>query len=120
MPSLTYLQRHQNQFPTLAAIALDVLPIPATSVPCERLFSSAKLTAVDRRARLGAERFEELQLMKWAWMPVVAESDCNVLVPEEEIVVAELTEMLEQDMAALSMESECDELVEVSDQLAFY
>ena len=48
-------------------IALDVLPCQASSVPCERLFSASKRTAVNRRASLGAKRFEELQVMKFAW-----------------------------------------------------
>ena len=51
-------------YPTLVRIALDVLPCRASSVPCERLFSASKRTAVDRRASLGAE---ELQVMKFAW-----------------------------------------------------
>jgi hypothetical protein len=46
---------------------LDVLPIPASSVPCERLFSAAKEIADDRRSRLGSKKFEELQIMKFAW-----------------------------------------------------
>jgi hypothetical protein len=51
----------------LARIALDVLPSQASSVPCERVFSSSKLTAIDQRARLKAEVFEELQILKVAW-----------------------------------------------------
>jgi hypothetical protein len=51
----------------LGCIALDVLPTQASSVPCERLFSSGKLIADDHRARLGAEKFEQLQIMKFAW-----------------------------------------------------
>ncbi|KAF5383745.1 hypothetical protein D9615_003755 [Tricholomella constricta] len=54
-------------YPTLARIALDVLPSQASSVPCERVFSSSKLTATDRRARLKAEVFEELQVLKAVW-----------------------------------------------------
>jgi hAT family C-terminal dimerisation region len=46
---------------------LDVLPVPASSVPCERLFSAAKEVADDRRSRLGSKKFEELQVMKFAW-----------------------------------------------------
>ncbi|KAF5368777.1 hypothetical protein D9615_010411 [Tricholomella constricta] len=60
---------HAKLYPTLARIALDILPSQASSVPCERVFSSAKLTATDRRARLGAIIFEELQIMKAAWCP---------------------------------------------------
>ena len=48
-------------------MALDILPIQASSVPCERLFSGSKQTATNCRARLGADHLEELQLMKFAW-----------------------------------------------------
>jgi hypothetical protein len=54
-------------YPTLAHIALDILPSQVSSVPCERVFSSSKLTATDRCARLKAEPFEELQILKAAW-----------------------------------------------------
>ncbi|KAF5378162.1 hypothetical protein D9615_007596 [Tricholomella constricta] len=60
---------HAKLYPTLARIALDILPSQASSVPCKRVFSSAKLTATDRRARLGAIIFEELQIMKAVWRP---------------------------------------------------
>jgi hAT family C-terminal dimerisation region len=46
---------------------LDVLPSQASSVSCERIFSSAKLTATDRRSRLKPEIFEILQIMKSTW-----------------------------------------------------
>ena len=38
-------QDHSVLFPTLARIALDILPCQASSVPCERLFSASKQTA---------------------------------------------------------------------------
>lgn len=56
-------------YPTIARIALDVIPCQASSVPCERVFSAAKLIAADRRARLGAETFEQLQILKHVWRP---------------------------------------------------
>jgi hypothetical protein len=46
---------------------LDFLPCQASSVACERLFSAGGEIATKRQAQLGAERFEELQLMKFAW-----------------------------------------------------
>jgi hAT family C-terminal dimerisation region len=58
---------HAQLYPTLARIALNVLPCQASSVPCERLFSASKQTADYRRASLGTKRFEELQVMKFAW-----------------------------------------------------
>lgn len=51
----------------MGQVALDILPSQASSVPCEHLFSSSKQVATDRRASLGGQRFEELQLMKFAW-----------------------------------------------------
>src|SRR5882757_9493507 len=62
-------QNNAKSFPTLAHIALDVLPSQASSVPCEWLFSGTKQIAVDRRARLGSAVFEELAIMKSAWGP---------------------------------------------------
>lgn len=44
-----------------------MLPSQASSVACERVFSASKQIATDRRARLGAKRFEELQMLKFAW-----------------------------------------------------
>jgi hypothetical protein len=58
---------HAKVYPTLARIALDILPMQASSVPCERVFSAAKLIATDRRARLSPVVFEELQILKLAW-----------------------------------------------------
>jgi hypothetical protein len=53
-------------------------------VPCERVFSSSKLTATDRRVRLKAEGFEELQILKAAWhAQIVDHSRLNSKVVEE-------------------------------------
>jgi hypothetical protein len=61
------LQNNGALYPTLRRIALDYLPCLASSVPCERLFSAGGEVATKRRAQLGAARFEELQMMKFAW-----------------------------------------------------
>jgi hypothetical protein len=46
---------------------LDFLPCQASSIACECLFSTGGEIATKRHAQLGAEQFEELQLMKFAW-----------------------------------------------------
>jgi hypothetical protein len=56
-------------YPTLARIALDVLPAQASSVPCEQMFSGSKQIATDRRACLGSIVFEELVIMNSARGP---------------------------------------------------
>jgi hypothetical protein len=60
-------QDNGHCYPTLCRVALDFLPCQASSIPCERLFSGGGEITTKRRARLGAERFEELQMMKFTW-----------------------------------------------------
>lgn len=43
---------------------MDVLPVQASSVPCERIFSSSKETTTLRRNRLSPELMEALQVLK--------------------------------------------------------
>jgi len=67
MDIVKYWQDNSQVYPTLGRMALDFLPCQASSVPCKRLFSASKQVATDQCARLGAQHFEELQLMKFAW-----------------------------------------------------
>ncbi len=60
------LQANQNSFPTLFKLAVDILPIQASSVPCERVFSSSKETITARRNALSPQLVEALQLLKYA------------------------------------------------------
>jgi len=43
---------------------MDILPAQASSVPCERLFSSAKETCTARRNRIQPKLMEALQALK--------------------------------------------------------
>jgi hypothetical protein len=45
---------------------MDILPIQASAVPCERIFSSAKETMAPRRNRVSSDLMEALQLLKFA------------------------------------------------------
>ncbi|KAF8264713.1 hypothetical protein EI94DRAFT_1591943, partial [Lactarius quietus] len=49
----------------LFAIAMDYLPIQATSVPCECVFSSAKETDTVKRNQISPVLMEALQLLKF-------------------------------------------------------
>ena len=51
----------------LAKTALSVLAILASSIPCEHLFSTGKHITTDLCAHLGANWFEQLQVLKSAW-----------------------------------------------------
>jgi hypothetical protein len=60
------IQINRTEFPTLFRIALDYLPIQASSVPCERVFSSAKETDTPRRNRIHPALMEALQMLKFS------------------------------------------------------
>ena len=47
-------------------LAMDVLPIQGSAVPCERVFSSAKETTTARRNHISPELMEALQMLKFA------------------------------------------------------
>ena len=52
-------------FPTLYAMAMDYLPIQASSVPCEQIFSSSAETDTKQRNCIGAPLMEALQIQKF-------------------------------------------------------
>ncbi|KZT22549.1 hypothetical protein NEOLEDRAFT_1020711, partial [Neolentinus lepideus HHB14362 ss-1] len=54
-------------FPLLYRVALDILPVQASAVPCERVFSSSGETDTSRRSRLSEFMFEVLQILKYLY-----------------------------------------------------
>ena len=60
------IQINKAEFPTLFGIALDYLPIQASSVPCERVFSSAKETDTLKHNRIHPVLMEALQTLKFS------------------------------------------------------
>ncbi|PCH42992.1 hypothetical protein WOLCODRAFT_74512, partial [Wolfiporia cocos MD-104 SS10] len=53
-------------YPTIFSLAMDILPIQASAVPCERVFSSSKETTTPRRNHLSAKMMEVLQMLKFS------------------------------------------------------
>src|SRR6266705_1221379 len=60
------IQINKAEFPTLFSIAMDYLPIQASSVPCEHVFSSAKETDTLKRNRIHPVLMEALQTLKFS------------------------------------------------------
>lgn len=58
---------HREDFPTLFAIAIDHLAIQASSVPCERSFSSSAETDTVRRNRINYLLMEATQMLKFGF-----------------------------------------------------
>jgi hypothetical protein len=61
---LLWWRDNQLSFPKVARVARRYLSAPSTSVPSERLFSSAGLIYTDRRNRLLPEKAEQLLFVK--------------------------------------------------------
>jgi hypothetical protein len=64
--TLTSAQTVEKRFPNLFCLAMDVLPAQASSVPCERLFSSGEETYTARRNRIQPKLMEALQALKFS------------------------------------------------------
>ncbi|CAE6430174.1 unnamed protein product [Rhizoctonia solani] len=56
----------QTTLPILQAMSRDVLPVQASSVSSERVFSSSKNTCTLARNKLGADTVEMLQILKYS------------------------------------------------------
>ncbi|CAE6344915.1 unnamed protein product [Rhizoctonia solani] len=59
-----FWKAHRNIFPLLYQIAMNVLPVQASSVSSERAFSSSKMTCTRERNSISAEHMEYLQVLK--------------------------------------------------------
>jgi hypothetical protein len=63
------------------------MPVQASAVPCERVFSSASETDTKRRNRLNPNLFEALQVMKFAMRRERLDFTEDILTPAEEMVL---------------------------------
>ena len=60
-----YLQVSRSAYPTLFRIVMDYLPIQASSIPCERVFSSSTETMTKHRNHISLVLMEALQMTKF-------------------------------------------------------
>lgn len=60
-----FIQENQLRYPRIFTLALDILPIQGSAVPCERVFSSSAETDTRRRNRTSPELMEALQMLKF-------------------------------------------------------
>lgn len=89
---------------------MDVCAIPASSVPCEQLFSGGAETATNKRSRLGAECFEQLQMLKFLWRKSLvnsAQANSGIV---EEVLLNEYKDLLLVDEDMADWENEAGEV----------
>jgi len=66
---------------------MDYLPIQASSVPSERVFSSSAETDTKKRNRISPDLMEALQILKFAYKKDRLNFTSGLLIPEEEMIV---------------------------------
>lgn len=59
-------QENRLRYPTIFMLAMDVLAIQGSAVPCERVFSSGKETMSACRSRIKYDLMEALQMLKFS------------------------------------------------------
>ena len=55
-----------TKYPTIYALAMDILPIQASAVPCGRVFSLSKETTMARCNRISSELMKALRMLKYS------------------------------------------------------
>jgi hypothetical protein len=98
---------HEHTFPTIFRIAMDYLPIQASAVPCERVFSSSAETDTKKRNRIRPELMEAIQVLKFVLKKSRLDFTAHLQLPEDSMVrdvsdsTNTLTEMLKMNPGAL-------------------
>jgi hypothetical protein len=109
-------QMNEFVFLTLFAIAMDYLPIQASSVPSERVFSSSKETDTVKRNRINPALMEAIQMLKYGLKK--ARLDFTEGWVTEEAMMGESEEEAEDLLATLLGDNQAEALDSLLDVLA--
>lgn len=93
---------------------MDVLPMQASSVPCERIFSSSKETDTLRRSQLSPEMMEMLQMLKFQFRSERLDFNNNWVSSEGELSVMDISPEVVEGMISEQRIADLDELIDSS------
>ena len=100
------VQMSCSAYPTLYQLAMDYLPIQASSVPCEQVFSSASKTMTKHRNRISPILMEAIQMTKFflkkEWLNlmegwVMLQKDMHVAVVDNNLLATIVETVLNRD-----------------------
>jgi hypothetical protein len=94
-------------------VALDILPVQASSVACERVFSSSKETITMRRNCLSVELMEVLQFLKYTYRQDRLNLMEGVISSEQDLLSAEMPSAPIEDVRDLLVKGQINELIEL-------
>ena len=77
---------NKTKLPTFFAIALDYLPIQASAVPCERIFSSSAETDTKRQNQIHPILMEPLQMLKFSLKQERLDFTEGLITPEADML----------------------------------
>ena len=97
-------------YPHIYLVALDILPVQASSVPCERVFSSSKETCTARRSRLSPGLLEVLQILKYLYKQERLDFGMDWVSKEEDLLW--VPPVTTGDIRELLSQSRIDDLVD--------
>lgn len=84
-----YSQVEHFELPIMFKVACDVLPVQASAVPCEHVFSSSKETCALRRNNISNEALERLQILKYLFKLERLTSSEGCVATEKELLDAQ-------------------------------
>ena len=90
---------------------MDVLPAQASSVPCERVFSSSKETCALRRNSLSPRLLEALQVLKFKYKQEGLSFTSDLIAKPQDYSITELTECAALKLIATGGYEELHDLI---------
>jgi hypothetical protein len=98
-------------------VALDILPVQASSVSCERIFSSSKETCAMRRNLLSSALLEVLQVLKHVYKQGRLDFTSDLVATEEDYSVESATEAAINELVSLGKTDELLNLLRSMDDI---
>ncbi|KAF5369673.1 hypothetical protein D9615_010259 [Tricholomella constricta] len=108
---LRYWDVNEMDLPLMFSVAMDVLPVQASAVPCERVFSLSKETTTLRRSCLSPGLMEMLQVLKYAYKQDRLDFTEDWVAKEEDYTIG--GEVTESAVRELMLSGKVDELYEL-------
>jgi hypothetical protein len=96
-------------------VALDVLPVQASAVPCEQIFSSSKETCTVRRSLLSASLLEILQILKHLYKEERLDFTSHWTANEVDYSIEKVTEAAIQELMSAGKTEELLDLLRSTD-----